>query len=195
MIHRAFIATILSLPAAVAVEATGLHQFCETLPHVITQKTGWEAGCDSRYYTWKSDDGIEGATVSATTDDKTEGTISHRFTLNAGWKRWVLEMNPDTRRSADISAYKTMTFSLKSSDAKNWDSFFVILGDAKNQYRADLSSLGFAPDGAWHKCTIDLSTVAKSGVDLVHITQPLMIEWGGGVSEGDQFLLDDVRLQ
>jgi hypothetical protein len=195
MFNRIIAATVLAVPMAMAAEPTGLHQFCETLPHEITRNTGWDAGCDSRSYTWKNQDGVEAATVEATTDDKVEGNISHRFTLKSGWSRWILEMNPDVKRPADLSAYKTMVLSVKSESAKNFDSFSVMVGDAKNQYEAQLSSIGFKPDGAWHQCTIDLSAVAKAGVDLKQVTSLLMIGWGGGVSEGDQFWLDDVRLK
>ena len=195
MIKRITATCLLSVPFAWAAEATGLHQFCETRPHVVTRNMGWQEGCDSRCYSWKGEDGQESAKMEAVTDDKIEGNISHRFNIVRGWSRWILEMNPDAHLVADLSPYKQMVLSMKSASAKKWDSFAVMIGDGKNEFREQVSSLGFVADGAWHRCVIDLASVAKAGVDIAHVKSLLMIDWGGGVDKGDQFWIDDVHFE
>ena len=74
--------------------------------------------------------------------------------------------------------------------------FRIIIESADGRsYEAPLTSLGFKPDGEWHRCTIDLSKVEQRGVDLTKIKVLLAIAWEGGVNNGDYFKLDDVYLE
>jgi hypothetical protein len=87
-------------------------------------------------------------------------------------------------------------FAIQSKDAVKWESFRVIIESADGRgYEAPLTSLGFKPDGQWHRCAIDLSKVKQSGVDLTKIRVLFAIAWEAGVNHGDYFKLDDVYLE
>ena len=97
---------------------------------------------------------------------------------------------------ADFSGYEKMAFAIKSGDASGWEKFRVIIesSDGKS-YEASMTSLGFKPDGKWHRCQIDLKDVEKSGVDLSKIKTLFSIGWEGGVSNGQYYKLDDLYLE
>ena len=99
-------------------------------------------------------------------EDKLEGDVSYKFILNNGWSRWLLEMNPKFGSGfADLSSFKKMAFAMKSKDASKWDAFDIVIeSTGEKSYKVSLKSLGFRPDGQWHRCVIDLNDVAKSGV-------------------------------
>ena len=175
----------------------GIHHFSE-LPKSINKRCGWEAGCDSRSYAWKpKGSDRESAEMIADYDDKLEGDLSYRFVLNHGWSRWLVEMDPKyDDGTRDYSQFTKLGFAMKSKDAGKWESLQVIL-ESKNgkSYKAPVQSLGFAPDGEWHRCMIDLDRVKKSGVDLAQITVLFSIAWEGGINNGDYFKIDDVYLE
>ena len=95
-----------------------------------------------------------------------------------------------------FSGFEKMGFAIKSRDAVRWESFRVIIDDANgNSYQAPLNSIGFKPDGNWHRCTVDLYDVKMSGVDLTKIKTLFSIGWEGGVSNGQYFKLDELYLE
>lgn len=130
-------------------------------------------------------------------DDRIEGAQSYRFTVNQGWSRWLIEMDPKYGRgTADYSSFKRLEFALKSSDVKRWDAFDLIIESAGGKtYRVPLNAVGFQPDGKWHRCSVRLGDVANSGVDLTKITTLFAVAWEGGVRSGDVFKLDDLYLE
>ncbi|MDP6634210.1 MAG: glycoside hydrolase family 16 protein [Phycisphaerae bacterium] len=175
----------------------GIHHFSE-YPKSVNKKCGWDAGSDSQSYAWKPQGrSKESAAMIADFKDKLEGQLSYKFVLNHGWSRWVVEMNPKYGSgTADISKFKKMGFAVKSKDAAGWDSFKVFIADSNDKsYEASLASLGFKPDGKWHRCTIDLNDVKKSGVDPAKIKVLFSVGWGGGVSNGHYFKIDDLYLE
>lgn len=184
-------------PAPYTGKKVGIHHFSE-LPQTVNKKCGWEAGADSRCYAWKPEGSSrESAEMIADYDDTLEGEVSYKFVLNHGYSRWVLEMDPKYGDGvADFSRFKKMEFGLKSKDARDWESFRVIIKSMNGKfYKATMQSLGFTPDGEWHRCSIDLGDVKKSGVDLTKITTMFSIGWEGGVSNGEYFKLDDLYLE
>ena len=175
----------------------GIHHFSE-LPKTVNKKCSWEKGADSRCYAWKPPGSTrEAAQMSDDHQDKVEGELSYKFVLNHGWSRWVLEMDPEYGDGvADLSEFETMGFAMKSKDAAAWEKFRVIIDDAKgNSYEAPLASLGFKPDGKWHRCQIDLSEVKKRGVDLTQIKTLFAVGWEGGVRSGQFYRLDDLYVE
>ena len=97
---------------------------------------------------------------------------------------------------ADFSDFEKMGFAMKSKDASNWEKFRVIIESANGKaFEAPLTSLGFKPDGQWHRCQIDLNDVKKGGVDLTKIKTLFAIGWEGGVSAGQYYMLDDLHLE
>ncbi len=175
----------------------GIHHFSE-YPKSINKKCGWESGCDSYSYAWKPQGSDrESAEMIADYDDKLEGELSYKLVLNHGWSRWVVEMDPKYGDGvANYSDFEKLGFGIQSKDADNWESFRIIIESADGRsYEAPLTSLGFKPDGEWHRCTIDLSKVEQRGVDLTKIKVLLAIAWEGGVNNGDYFKLDDVYLE
>ena len=97
---------------------------------------------------------------------------------------------------ADLSDFKTMGFAIKSRDAKGWEDFRVIIASRDGKtYEANMSSLGFKPDGEWHSCKIELSDVKRSGVDLSKIGTLFSVAWEGGVRDGQFYKLDDLYLE
>ena len=67
---------------------------------------------------------------------------------------------------------------MKSKDASKWEKFRVIIASTNGKaYEAPLTSLGFKPDGRWHRCRIDLKDVKDSGVDLTRIKTLFAIGW------------------
>ena len=184
-------------PPAYTGPRVGIHHFSE-LPKTVNKKCSWENGADSRCYAWKPPGRTqESAKMVDDFEDKVEGELSYKFVLNYGWSRWVLEMDPKYGDGvADVSNFKTMGFAIKSEDASKWENFRVIIGsrDGKS-FEAPLSSLGFKPDGQWHRCQLDLNDVKKSGVDLSKITTLFSIAWEGGVSNGQYYKLDNLYLE
>lgn len=175
----------------------GIHHFSE-LPKTVNKKCSWENGADSRCYAWKPPgSNRESAEMIADYDDKLEGTTSYKFVLNHGWSRWVLEMDPNYGDGvADFSNFEKMGVAIKSTDAAHWEDFRVIISSSDGQsYEAPLASLGFQPDGEWHRCHIDLNDVKKSGVDLTKIKTLFAIGWEGGVISGQSYKLDDLYLE
>ena len=175
----------------------GIHHFSE-LPTSVNKKCSWEKGADSRSYAWKAPGSTrESAEMEGDYNDKVEGQLSYRFVLRNGWSRWVLEMDPNYGEGvADLTKFKTMRFAVKSSDAKAWDGFRVIIGSrGGTTYEADLESLGFVADGEWHRCEINLEDVANAKVDLSQISTLFAIGWEGGVKNGQSFKLDDLHLE
>ncbi|MDP7379516.1 MAG: glycoside hydrolase family 16 protein, partial [Pirellulaceae bacterium] len=127
----------------------GIHHFSE-LPKTINKKCGWANGADSRCYAWKPPgSGRESAEMMDDFNDKVEGKLSYKFVLNSGWSRWTIEMDPNYGEGvADLSDFKTMGFAIKSRDAKGWEDFRVIIASRDGKtYEANMSSLGFKPDG------------------------------------------------
>ena len=184
-------------PAPYTGSRVGIHHFSE-LPKTVNKKCSWESGADSHCYAWKPEGSSrESAEMIADYDDRLEGEVSYRFVLNHGWSRWVLEMDPKYGEGvADFSGFRKMEFGLKSKDARDWESFRVIIASANGKsYKATMQSLGFKPDGKWHRCSIDLADVRKSGVDLTKIRTMFSIGWEGGVSSGESFKLDDLYLE
>ena len=184
-------------PAPYTGKKVGIHHFSE-LPRTVNKKCSWEAGADSRCYAWKPDGGSrESAEMIADYDDRLEGEVSYKFVLNHGYSRWVLEMDPNYGDGvADFSGFKKLEFGLKSKDARDWESFRVVIESTNGKsYKANMQSLGFTPDGEWHRCSIDLGDVKKSGVDLTKIRTMFSIGWEGGVSNGEYFKLDDLYLE
>ena len=175
----------------------GIHHFSE-YPKTVNKRCHWDDGSDSRCYAWTPQGrGKESAAMIADYKDKFEGSVSYKFVLNHGWSRWVIEMNPKYGSgTADISKFKKMGFAMKSADAAQWDSFKIVIADAAGKtHEAQLKSLGFKPDGKWHNCSIDLSAVKKSGVDLTKLKLLFSVDWGGGVSNGHYFKLDDLHVE
>lgn len=184
-------------PAPYTGRKVGIHHFSE-LPKTVNRKCGWANGADSRCYAW-TPDGSSRQSAAMTDDqsDKVEGNHSYRFTLNHGWSRWLVEMDPKYGHgTADYSAFEKMGFALKSSDAEHWESLDVIIeSEGGKAHRVPLHSIGFKPDGEWHRCSIKLSDVAGSGVDLSKIKTLFSIAWEGGIRNGDVFKLDDLYLE
>ena len=175
----------------------GIHHFSE-LPKTINKKCGWANGADSRCYAWKPPgSGRESAEMMDDFNDKVEGKLSYKFVLNSGWSRWTIEMDPNYGEGvADLSDFKTMGFAIKSGDAKGWEDFRVIIASRDGKtYEANMSSLGFKPDGEWHSCKIELSDVKRSGVDLSKIGTLFSVAWEGGVRDGQFYKLDDLYLE
>ena len=175
----------------------GIHHFSE-LPKTVNKKCSWENGGDSRCYAWKPPGSSrESAKMFNDHDDKIEGELSHKFVLNHSWSRWVIEMDPNNGDGfADFSEFQRMGFAIKSKDASNWEKFRVIIASSDGQsYEASLASLGFKPDGKWHRCSIDLNDVKNSGVALSRIGTLFAVGWEGGVRNGDYFKLDDLYLE
>ena len=175
----------------------GIHHFSER-PKTVNKKCSWENGADSRCYAWKQPGGTrESAEMVDDYGDKVEGEVSYKFVLNHGWSRWVLEMDPSYGTGiADFSGFEKMGFAIKSTDASGWEKFRVIIASSDGKsYEASLTSLGFKPDGKWHRCQIDLKDVKKSGVDLTRIRTLFSIGWEGGVSSGQYYKLDDLYLE
>ena len=167
-------------------------------PKTINKKCSWENGADSHCYAWKPPGSTrESAEMVDDHVDKVEGEVSYKFVLHHGWSRWVLEMDPSYGTGvADLSEFQTLGFAIKSSDARGWEKFRVIIGSSDGEsYEALLTSLGFKPDGKWHQCQIDLKDVEKSGVDLSKIKTLFSIGWEGGVSDGQSYNLDDLHLE
>ncbi len=184
-------------PPAYTGRRVGIHHFSE-LPKTVNKKCGWENGADSRCYAWKPPGSTrESAEMVDDYEDKVEGELSYKFVLNRGWSRWVLEMDPKYGDGvADFSGFKTMGFAVKSRDAGRWEKFRVIIGSSDGKsFEAPLSSLGFKPDGRWHRCQIDLNDVKKGGVDLTKIRTLFSIGWEGGVSNGQYYKLDNLYLE
>ncbi|MEE2642661.1 MAG: glycoside hydrolase family 16 protein [Planctomycetota bacterium] len=184
-------------PAKYTGKKVGIHHFSER-PKTLNKKCGWEKGSDSRCYAWKQKGtDRESAEMMIDYQDKVEGNASYRFVLKNGWSRWQLEMNPDYGTGvADISAFQTMGFDLKSKDAETWEKFRVII-QSKNgkSYEANLAKLGFRADGKWHSCRIDLEEAKKRGVDLTQVSTLFAIAWEGGVRSGQSYHLDDLYLE
>ena len=175
----------------------GIHYFSE-YPKTINKRCGWEPGCDSRSYAWKPEgSNRESADLVDDAEDKLEGTTSYKFVLNCGWSRWLVEMDPKYGSGvADYSGFEKIGFSMKSRDTGSWESFEVLIESSDGEsYKAPVTSLGFKPDGEWHDCTIELADVKKAGVDLKKIRVLFALSWGGGVSNGDSFKLDDLHLE
>ncbi|MGC6449038.1 MAG: glycoside hydrolase family 16 protein [Pirellulaceae bacterium] len=175
----------------------GIHHFSE-LPKTLNRRCSWEKGADSRSYSWKPPGRSQpSAEMIVDYKDKVEGEQSYRFVLNHGWSRWVLEMNPDYGEGiADLSSFRKMGFALKSSDAANWSKFRVIIQSEDGKaYEASMDSLGFKPDGKWHRCQISLGEVARSGVDLTKIRTLLAIGWEDGVRSGQYYKLDNLYVE
>ena len=195
---RSFVPADKYVPApAYTGNKVGIHHFSE-LPKTINKKCSWENGSDSRCYAWKPPGSVrESAEMTADYDDKLEGEISYKFVINHGWSRWLIEMDPKYGAGvADFSAFKKMGFAIKSSDADRWEKFRVIIESANGKsYEASLASLGFKPDGQWHRCQIDLNQIARSGVDLTKIKTLFSVGWEGGVNNGQYFKLDDLYLE
>ena len=188
-----FVCLMVFAATSMAADKVGIHRFCERTPK-INKKCGWEKGCDSRDYIWKADWAKEkGAKVVADKEDKVEGKLSHVFKINYEFSRFVLEMNPKVKTgTVDFSPYSSLRFSLKSSDAKNWGEFQVILEDKSGKsYAADIYKTGFKGDGEWHKCAVDLKS---TGLDLTKMFRIFQINWGKGAKKGTSFKLDDVHL-
>lgn len=184
-------------PAPYTGKKIGIHHFSE-LPKTVNKKCSWESGADSRCYSWKPEGSSrESVEMIADYDDKLEGEVSYKFVINHGWSRWILEMDPKYGDGvADFSNFKKMEFGLKSKDASDWESFRIIIESANGKsYKANMQSLGFKPDGEWHRCSIDLGDVRNSGVDLATIRTMFSIAWEGGVSNGEYFKLDDLYLE
>ncbi|MEM7474657.1 MAG: hypothetical protein AAF483_06670, partial [Planctomycetota bacterium] len=182
-------------PAEVVTNKVGIHHFSE-LPTAVNKKCGWEKGADSRCYAWKSG-GRESVEMVFQKQGAFEGEVAHKFILRSGWSRWLLEMDPDYGAGvADLSEFKVLRFALKSQDAKDWESFRVIIESNNGKYfGTSMHSIGFKPDGKWHLCSIDLSEVKRSGVDLSKIKTLFAVAWEGGVSSGEYFMLDDLHLE
>ena len=184
-------------PKPYAEKKVGIHHFSE-LPKTINKKCSWNKGSDSHCYSWKIQ-GSNRESVEMTDDhrDKVEGELSYKFVLRAGWSRWTLEMNPEYGNGvADISSFKKMGFAMKSKDASEWEKFRVIIASKNGMaYEAKLTSLGFKPDGQWHRCQISLDAIKKSGVDLNQIKTLFAVAWEGGVRNGQSFQLDDLHLE
>lgn len=176
----------------------GIHHFSE-LPKTVNKRCSWEApGADSRCYAWKPPGRTkESAEMIVDYEDKVEGKVSYKFTLNHSWSRWILEMDPKYGKGvADFSPFEKMGFAVKSKHAANWEDFRVIIESNDGQsYEAPLSSIGFKPDGQWHRCEVNLEDVKKSGVDLTKIKTLFAIGWEGGVSNGQYYRLDDLHLE
>ena len=176
----------------------GIHHFSE-LPKTVNKRCSWEApGADSRCYAWKPPGRTkESAEMIVDYEDKVEGKVSYKFTLNHSWSRWILEMDPKYGKGvADFSPFEKMGFAVKSKHAANWEDFRVIIESNDGQsYEAPLSSIGFKPDGQWHRCEVNLEDVKKSGVDLTKIKTLFAIGWKGGVSNGQYYRLDDLHLE
>lgn len=184
-------------PAPYTGKKVGIHHFSE-LPKTVNKKCSWESGADSRCYAWTpKGSSRESAEMIADYDDKLEGEVSYKFVLNHAWSRWVLEMDPKYGDGvADFSGFNKMEFGLKSKDARDWESFRVIIESANGKsHMATMQSLGFKPDGEWHRCSIDLDDVKKSGVDVAKIRTMFSIGWEGGVGNGEYFKLDDLYLE
>ena len=184
-------------PPAYTGTKVGVHHFSER-PKTINKKCSWENGADSHCYAWKPPGSTrESAEMVDDHVDKVEGDVSYKFVLHHGWSRWVLEMDPSYGTGvADLSEFQTLGFAIKSSDARGWEKFRVIIGSSDGEsYEALLTSLGFKPDGKWHQCQIDLKDVEKSGVDLSKIKTLFSIGWEGGVSDGQSYNLDDLHLE
>ena len=175
----------------------GIHHFSE-LPKTLNRRCSWEKGSDSRCFSWKPP-GRSRPSAEMLVDhkDKFEGEQSYKFLLNHGWSRWVLEMSPDYGDGvADLSSFREMGFALKSSDASNWSKFRVIIQSVDGKtYEASMNSLGFKPDGQWHRCQISLGEVARSGVDLEKIKTLFAIGWEEGVRSGQYYKLDDLYVE
>lgn len=184
-------------PAPYTGKKVGIHHFSE-LPKTVNKKCSWDAGADSRCYSWKPNgSNRESAEMIPDYDDTLEGQVAYKFVLNSGWSRWLLEMDPKYGEGvADLSGFKKMEFGLKSKDAVGWESFRVFIESTNGRFwTGDMQSLGFKPDGEWHRCSIDLNEVKKSGVDLTRITTLFAIDWAGGVSNGEYFKLDDLYVE
>ncbi|MHC4250582.1 MAG: glycoside hydrolase family 16 protein [Planctomycetota bacterium] len=189
----ALVMLVVTTGLAGASETVGIHYMSEH-PDKINRRGGWEADCDSQCYAWKPEGkDTESASVVADTEDKTEGTLSYRFTLNHGWSRWVLEMKDG--RTVDYSRFDRLAFDLKSSEAKYWDSFSVIIEGDGGQFEKPITELGFAADGNWHRCTVPIGAIAAAGVDTKRINKLFQIAWGGGVMDGHELKLDNLHLQ
>ena len=175
----------------------GIHHFSE-LPKTVNKKCGWSSGADSRCYAWTPEGSRrESAAMADDRDDRIEGTQSYRFTVNQGWSRWLIEMDPKYGSgTADYSGFEKMEFALKSSDVKRWESFDLIIeSKGGKSYRVPLSAIGFQSDGKWHRCSVRLNEVARRGVDLTKITTLFAVAWEGGIRSGDTFKLDDLYLE
>ena len=182
---------------AYSAKRVGIHHFSE-LPKTLNRRCSWEKRHDSRSYSWKPPGRTQpSAEMIVDYKDKVEGEQSYRFVLNHGWSRWVLEMNPDYGEGiADLSSFRKMGFALKSSDAANWSKFRVIIQSEDGKaYEASMDSLGFKPDGKWHRCQISLGEVARSGVDLTKIRTLLAIGWEDGVRSGQYYKLDNLYVE
>ena len=58
-----------------------------------------------------------------------------------------------------------------------------------------MNSLGFKPDGKWHRCQISLEEVARAGVDLTKIRTLFAIGWEDGVRSGQSYKLDALYVE
>lgn len=67
--------------------------------------------------------------------------------------------------------------------------------NSMKSFKANMQSLGFKPDGKWHRCSINLDAVKKSGVDLKKVRTLFAIGWEAGVSNGEYFKLDDLYVE
>jgi len=176
----------------------GIHHFSE-LPRTVNKRCSWtETGADSRCYAWKPPGmNRESAEMTDDSGDRVEGKVSYKFVLNHGWSRWIVEMDPKYGDGvADFSGFEKMGFAIKSKDAAQWESFRVIIESTNGKsYEAPMESIGFKPDGEWHRCTVNLSDVKKAGVDLTKIKTLFAVGWEGGVSNGQYFKLDDLHLE
>jgi hypothetical protein len=184
-------------PKPYAGKRVGIHYFSE-YPLSVNKRCGWEAGCDSRSYAWKPQgSNRESATLVADRNDKLEGELSYRFVLNHGWSRWVVEMEAKYGKgTADFSKFEKIGFGMKSSGAARWDAFYVIIESKGGKtFKVPATSVGFKPEGKWHRCSIPISSLRQAGLDPQAITTLFAVEWGGGVRDGDFFMLDDLYLK
>ncbi|MCH2175980.1 MAG: glycoside hydrolase family 16 protein [Lentisphaeria bacterium] len=179
--------------AALATDIVGIHNVSEYSKRV-NKHCGWESHSDSQSYAWTPPGRDKpSALVEVDMDDKIEGKMSYRFTMNASWSRWVLNMNKG--RTVDYSKFDRLVFYVKSEEAQLWDDFYVVVQSPDASYKRKLSEIGFIPDGRWHACVLPIADIKAGGVNTEYITSLIQIGWGGGVNGGHTFNLDNVHLQ
>jgi hypothetical protein len=121
--------------------------------------------------------------------ERLEGHSSTRL-VHAGKSWWGLGIHWDISR--DLSTWKTLHVSLKSSNAA-FQLVKVALNNGQNPFFLEAAPYGWAADGAWHSLAIPVADFVAAGLDATKVTAPFVLAGGPGAS-GTLVNVDDLYL-
>jgi hypothetical protein len=127
------------------------------------------------------------------TEDRLEGLVADELSFE-GTPWWGGGLVWDT--PTDLSAWKTLHVSLRSSDPGLAAIDLRMLHGAGSPKTVTLSAAayGWKNDGVWHSLALPLSDFAKGGADLAKVRGPLVLG-GVGAAAGETLLVDGLYVE